>query len=97
MPSAEPTTNFSKTITGRDVKEIIHAISQLREPIDDDVEGIVSSALLYTLHLEFYRGNELLGTAGLSYDLIDCHVEFHTSPFLRRLCGELEEERRGQE
>ncbi len=96
MPGAEPTTNFSKTITGHDVKEIIHAISELREPMDDD-EGIGSSALLYTLHLKFYRGNQLLGTAGLSYDLIDCDVEFHTSPFLRKLCGELEDERRGQD
>ena len=90
-------TNFSRTISGRRAKEIIDAISKLREPYDEDV-GIISSATFYTWHLQFYRGSEFLDSAGLSGSLIECGVgEFHTSPVLKKLYKELEEESWGGE
>jgi len=69
------------TITGREVKKIIHAISLLREPPEQ-----TRPSLRYEWQLQFYRGTELLGTAYLDADLIQCDGEdYHESWTLKRL------------
>ena len=76
--------SFSMTITGHEVKTIIHSISSLRTPTYDIPSS--PSSLLYDWELQFYRGTELLGTADLGYGLIRCDgEEYDESWTLKRL------------
>ena len=84
--------SFSMTITGRDAKKIIHAISTLREPTYG--VGGPMSATFYEWQLQFYRGTELLGTADLSWDLVLCDGEYHEPWALRRLYHHIVKESR---
>lgn len=71
-------------ITSWDAQKIIYDISWLREPVDDD--GMGSSATLYVWHLNFYRGDKLLGRAGTCQDLMEIgDMEYHTPLSLRKI------------
>lgn len=76
--------DFSTTITGPQVKRIIYAIASARRPADNG--SSVPSSMLYDWQLQFYRGDQLLGTADLGYDMFQCgEGEFHSPWALRGL------------
>ncbi len=81
--------SFRMTITGQEVKTIIHSISSLRNPTYDIPSAPSSMLYDWQLHdwqLQFYRGTELLGTADLGDDLIRCDgEEYDESWTLERL------------
>ena len=83
--------NFSKTITGQDAKEVIRAISTLREHREGFCE--LRSSTYYEWHLQFYRGTKLLGTADLDEGLVQCDdEEYRTSETLKELYNSIAKE-----
>jgi len=83
-PGAPKFTTFSETITGHEMKQIIHDISLLREPTYGNPTPL--SDCWYDWQLQFYQGTKLLGTADLADCLIRCDgVEYHISGTLKSL------------
>ncbi len=83
-------TNYSLTLTGTEAKDIIHAISTLRERREFYE---MSSTALYDWRLRFYRGKLLLGEAGLCGDMVKCgDSEYHAPPVLSQLSDRIEKE-----
>lgn len=93
QPDAPGYAGFSVTITGNEMKRVIHAVSSLRTSVYE-LTG-ERSGTFYEWQLQFYRGTELLGAADLSDDLVFCERgdlaegdpdgEFHEPWMLRRL------------
>jgi hypothetical protein len=84
QPALPGFTRFSATIRGPEVRRIIYAIASVRHPAYTGLA--VRSSMLYEWQLQFYRGQELLGTAELGCDMIQCDGDEYHSPWtLRRL------------
>ena len=84
--------SFSMTITGRDAKEIVHAISAMHTEVE--LSGYLRSATAYVWRLQFYRGKKFLGDVGMSSDLIECgDYEYPAPPILKELYERVERER----
>jgi len=70
-------TNYSLTLTGKEARDIVHAIASLHKPWE---LYEMSSTALYDWRLRFYRGKLFLGEVGICGDMVECGTEEYPGP-----------------
>jgi hypothetical protein len=83
-------TNYSLTLTGKEARDIVHAITTLHKPWELTE---LSSTALYDWRLRFYRGKLFLGEVGICGDMVECGTtEYQGPPILDELYSRITKE-----
>jgi hypothetical protein len=83
-------TSYSLTLTGKEARNIVHAITTLHKPWE---LYEISSTALYDWRLRFYRGKLYLGEVGICGDMIESGAgEYEGPPILDGLYNRITKE-----
>jgi len=83
-------TNYSLTLTGKEARDVVHAIASLHKPWEFYE---MSSTALYDWRLRFYRGKLFLGEVGICGDMVECGTtEYQGPPILDELYNRITNE-----